>query len=156
MRNSVFAGGCAALATLMVALVSAAPQSEQLKAVGRSDTRARASAGTTTAGAAGAAEVNAVVGKYCITCHNQRLKTSGLTLDTEGPDFSGGPDLVPYQDLIEFVDDNHRKLSSQLRGPDGKWNTFIHFFTWGVQWKPAPGSCIPSPHRWRLLPSLPR
>jgi hypothetical protein len=48
-----------------------------------------------------------------------------LTLDTEGPDFSGGPDLVPYQDIIEFVDDNHRKLSSQLRGPDGKWTTFM-------------------------------
>jgi hypothetical protein len=59
--------------------------------------------------------------------YNGTLDAAGkvLTLDAEGPDFSGGPDLVPYQDLIEFVDDNHRKLSSQLRGPDGKWNTFM-------------------------------
>lgn len=59
--------------------------------------------------------------------YNGTLDAAGkvLTLDTEGPDFSGGPDLVPYQDIIEFVDDNHRKLSSQLRGPDGKWNTFM-------------------------------
>ena len=26
-----------------------------------------------------------VVDKYCVTCHNQRLKTGGLTLDTAGP-----------------------------------------------------------------------
>ena len=59
--------------------------------------------------------------------YNGTLDAAGkvLTLDTEGPDFSGGPDLVPYQDIIEFVDDNHRTLSSQLRGPDGKWNMFM-------------------------------
>ena len=64
--------------------------------------------------------------------YNGTLDTAGkvLTLDTEGPDFSGGPDLIPYQDIIEFVDENHRMLSSQLRGPDGKWNTFMtaHYY----------------------------
>ena len=25
-----------------------------------------------------------MVGKYCVTCHNQRLKTAGLVLDAEG------------------------------------------------------------------------
>jgi Protein of unknown function (DUF1579) len=48
-----------------------------------------------------------------------------LTLDTEGPDFSGAPGLVPYQDMIEFVDENYRVLSSQLRGPDGQWHKFM-------------------------------
>ena len=59
--------------------------------------------------------------------YNGSLDAAGkvLTLDTEGPDFSGGPDLVPYQDIIEFVDDNHRTLSSQLRGPDGNWQKFM-------------------------------
>ena len=59
--------------------------------------------------------------------YNGALDAAGkvLTLDTEGPDFSGGDGLVPYQDIIEFVDDNHRTLSSQLRGPDGKWNKFM-------------------------------
>lgn len=59
--------------------------------------------------------------------YNGTLDASGkvLTLDTEGPDFSGAPGLVAYQDTIEFVDDNHRTLSSQLRGPDGQWHKFM-------------------------------
>src|SRR5689334_6698336 len=59
--------------------------------------------------------------------YNGSLDAAGkkLTLDTEGPDFSGGTGMVPYQDIIEFVDDNHRTLSSQLRGPDGNWTTFM-------------------------------
>jgi hypothetical protein len=48
-----------------------------------------------------------------------------LTLDTEGPDFSGGSNLVKYQDIIEFVDNDYRVLRSQLLGPDGKWNHFM-------------------------------
>jgi hypothetical protein len=31
---------------------------------------------------AGEPEVRALLNKYCVTCHNQRLKTGGLTLDT--------------------------------------------------------------------------
>jgi len=64
--------------------------------------------------------------------YNGTLDAAGkvLTLDTEGPDFSGGPNLVPYQDMIEFVDDSHRKLSSRLRGPDGQWNMFMTADYW--------------------------
>ena len=59
--------------------------------------------------------------------YNGTLDSSGkvLTLDTEGPDFSGGPSLVKYQDIIEFVSDDYRVLKSQLVGPDGKWNQFM-------------------------------
>ena len=59
--------------------------------------------------------------------YNGTLDAAGkvLTLDTEGPDFSGGPDMVKYQDIIEFVNDDHRILRSQLVGPDGKWNQFM-------------------------------
>ena len=59
--------------------------------------------------------------------YNGTLDAAGkvLTLDTEGPDFSGGPNLVKYQDIIEFVSDDHRILKSQLVGPDGKWNHFM-------------------------------
>ena len=58
--------------------------------------------------------------------YNGTLDAAGkvLTLDTVGPDFSGGDGMIPYQDLIEFVDDNHRVLSSRFRGPDGKWIPF--------------------------------
>ena len=48
-----------------------------------------------------------------------------LTLDTEGPDFSGGLAMVPYQDIIEFVSDDHRMLKSQLHDKDGNWNHFM-------------------------------
>jgi hypothetical protein len=48
-----------------------------------------------------------------------------LTLDAEGPDFSGGPGMVKYQDIIEFVSDDHRTLKSRLLGPDGKWQQFM-------------------------------
>ncbi len=60
--------------------------------------------------------------------YNGSLDASGkvLTLDTEGPDFSGGPDLVKYQDIVEIISDDHRVLSSRLLGADGKW---VHFMT---------------------------
>jgi hypothetical protein len=59
--------------------------------------------------------------------YNGSLDAAGkvLTLDTEGPDFSGGPDMVKYQDIIEFVSDDHRILKSRQVGPDGKWNQFM-------------------------------
>ncbi len=55
------------------------------------------------------------------------LDASGkvLTLDTEGPDFSGGPNLVKYKDVIEFVSDDHRTLTSHLQGPDGEFKQFM-------------------------------
>ena len=48
-----------------------------------------------------------------------------LTLDSEGPSFAGDGTMAKYQDIIEFVDDNYRTLSSQLLGPDGKWVPFM-------------------------------
>jgi hypothetical protein len=59
--------------------------------------------------------------------YNGSLDAAGkvLTLDTEGPDFSGGPTMVKYQDTIEFASDDHRILKSRLQGPDGKWQDFM-------------------------------
>jgi hypothetical protein len=59
--------------------------------------------------------------------YNGALDAAGkvLTLDAEGPDFSGGPGMVKYQDIIEFVSDGHRTLKSQILGPDGKWQNFM-------------------------------
>jgi uncharacterized protein DUF1579 len=59
--------------------------------------------------------------------YNGTLDATGkvLTLDTEGPDFSGGPNMVKYQDIIEFVNDDLRTLKSRLLGADGKWNHFM-------------------------------
>jgi len=59
--------------------------------------------------------------------YNGSLDASGkvLTLDTEGPDFSGGTGMVKYQDIIEFKSDDHRVLSSRLQDKDGHWQQFM-------------------------------
>jgi hypothetical protein len=64
-------------------LVGAAPRGESLESTRQGESRA---AGVRAGGTAAdfSAEAGAVVGKYCVTCHNQRLKTAGLMLDTEG------------------------------------------------------------------------
>ncbi len=33
--------------------------------------------------------------------------------------------MAKYQDIIEFVSDDHRMLKSRLRGPDGNWQNFM-------------------------------
>jgi hypothetical protein len=48
-----------------------------------------------------------------------------LTLDSEGPSFAGDGTLAKYQDIIEFVSDDHRTLSSQVLGPEGQWMPFM-------------------------------
>ncbi len=47
-----------------------------------------------------------------------------LTLETEGPNCTDGS-LVKYQDIFEFLSDDHRTLSTRLRGPDGQWIPFM-------------------------------
>ncbi len=42
-----------------------------------------------------------------------------LTLDTEGPTAEGK--MAKFQDIVEFVSDDHRILSSRLLGEDGQW-----------------------------------
>lgn len=47
-----------------------------------------------------------------------------LTLDTEGLNFSESA-MTKYQDIIEFVSDDHRILKSQILDDDGNWNHFM-------------------------------
>lgn len=47
-----------------------------------------------------------------------------LTLDTEGPSFTGGG-LANYQDIVTIVSDNERTLTSRVQGPDGSWKEFV-------------------------------
>jgi hypothetical protein len=55
------------------------------------------------------------------------LDTTGrrLTLDTEGPGMAGDGAMSKYQDIIEFVSDDHRTLTSRVRGEDGTWKEFM-------------------------------
>jgi hypothetical protein len=48
-----------------------------------------------------------------------------LTLDSEGPSFTGDGRVVKYQDVIEWKSDDHRTLSSRALGDDGKWGLFF-------------------------------
>ena len=49
-----------------------------------------------------------------------------LTLDTEGPSFPGSAKpTARYQDVIEFISDDHRVLTARTLGDDGAWNQFM-------------------------------
>ena len=47
-----------------------------------------------------------------------------LTLDTEGPSFTG-EGTAKYQESIEFVSDDHRVFRSRVMQPDGKWQEIM-------------------------------
>lgn len=49
-----------------------------------------------------------------------------LTLDAEGPSFSGDGRMVKYQDIIEVVDKDSYLFSSQYRDENGNWIKFMN------------------------------
>lgn len=49
-----------------------------------------------------------------------------LTLDSEGPNFAGDGTLAKYQDIIEFVDNDHYFFYSQVQNADGSWTRFMN------------------------------
>ncbi len=53
-----------------------------------------------------------------------------LVLDSVGPSFSGDGSMAKYQDTIEFIDPNHRVLSSRMLLPNGQWKKFMegHYY----------------------------
>lgn len=55
------------------------------------------------------------------------LDASGriLTLDSEGPSFSGDGTMAKYQDIIEFITNDHRTLTARVQSPDGSWQQFM-------------------------------
>lgn len=55
------------------------------------------------------------------------LDASGnvLTLDTEGPTFTGDGKTARYQDIIEFKSPDHRTLTSRVLGEDGEWRQIV-------------------------------
>jgi hypothetical protein len=48
-----------------------------------------------------------------------------LTLHNEGPSFSDPNKIVQYKDVIEIVDENHRKMSSYVQGENGEFERFM-------------------------------
>ena len=53
----------------------------------------------------------AVLDQYCVTCHNQRLKTAGLMLDQMDPAHVGG-DTEAWEKVV-------RKLRAGMMPPQG-------------------------------------
>src|ERR1700730_17901327 len=72
------------------------------------------------------AEPRAMLDKYCVTCHNQRLKTAGLTLDTLN--------LDRISDNAETWEKVLRKLHGGMTPREGrarpKESTVKQFTTW--------------------------
>lgn len=52
-----------------------------------------------------------------------------LTPDTEGPSCTETA-LAKYQDIITFVSNDHRILTSQILGEDGNWHQFMTGHYW--------------------------
>jgi hypothetical protein len=52
-----------------------------------------------------------------------------LTLDTEGPNFSQSS-IAKYKDIIEFISDDHRVMTSQILGDDGDWLQLMTAHYW--------------------------
>jgi hypothetical protein len=48
-----------------------------------------------------------------------------LTLDCEGPDFANPGQTCAYQDVVELLSDDHRTLTSHMKGPDGQWHRIM-------------------------------
>ena len=47
-----------------------------------------------------------------------------LTLDTEGPNFSQSA-MAKYQDIVEFINDDYRVMTSKILDDRGNWHQFM-------------------------------
>jgi hypothetical protein len=59
--------------------------------------------------------------------YDGQLEAGGsvLTLDTEGPTFTGDGKTAKYRDSIEVQGAGHRTLTSRVLGDDGRWTAFM-------------------------------
>ena len=48
-----------------------------------------------------------------------------LTLEADGPNFTGNGKLTKYQDIYEFKSADAILMTSTMLGEDGKWVTFM-------------------------------
>lgn len=48
-----------------------------------------------------------------------------LPLETAGPNMGAPDKTAKYKDVIEFLSDDHRTLTSHMQGEDGKWERIM-------------------------------
>jgi mono/diheme cytochrome c family protein len=143
MSHRVLTG--AFLAFLAVAAVSGqAPQTQ--RAVARQAPAATAAPKTTAADAAGAATQRAVIDKYCVGCHNARLKSGGLVLESL--------DLLQLSQHADVAEKVALKLRSgmmpPLRAPRPDKATLDRLISWmenELDTHAAPNLAAPGIHR---------
>ncbi len=59
-----------------------------------------------------------------VYCGSLDSTSRTLTLETEGPDFTGSA-MAHYKDVFELVDRDHRILTSHIRDEQGNWTQFM-------------------------------
>lgn len=73
------------------------------------------------------------VGSFVASCmthlwlYDGALDKAGnvLTLEAEGPSFTGDGTMVRYQDIVEIMSDDHWMLKSRAPGENGGWVEFM-------------------------------
>ena len=104
---------------------------------------ALAAASAAAAPAVDAAQAHTIVAKYCVTCHNQRLKTGGLTLDAL--------DLSQVPGKAEIWEKVVQKLSARAMPPQGMprpdEGTYQRLVTWLEQQLDDAAQAHPDPGR---------
>jgi mono/diheme cytochrome c family protein len=112
MRRQTFVVSVAIVSSFMVAVFMAAPGAAGLGPSAAGVPQAPTSASTSAAPVPHTpAEYRAVVGKYCVSCHNTRLKTGGLELDNI--------DFTRPADHKEALERAIRKLKTGAMPPQG-------------------------------------
>jgi hypothetical protein len=53
-----------------------------------------------------------------------------LALNTEGPTMGDEGKMARFQDIVEFENDDHRTLKSQMLGDDGEWHEVMRAEFW--------------------------
>ena len=96
LKKAVVTGWLAALSVVFVSGQTVTPQRQ---------------ADAAAAPAAAVAEQRALIDKYCVTCHNQKLKTANLLLDEL--------DLTSLSDHPEIAEKVIRKLRAGMMPPNG-------------------------------------
>ncbi|MBE9079093.1 DUF1579 domain-containing protein [Romeria aff. gracilis LEGE 07310] len=56
-----------------------------------------------------------------------------LTLNAEGPSMTEEGKMAKYQDIIEFINEDHRVLTSHVLSDDGQWHQFMTAHYWQKQ-----------------------
>jgi hypothetical protein len=57
--------------------------------------------------------------------YDGQVEGESLLLDSYGPDMEDPSVTQLYRDVIEWVDDGHRRLRAMVQQADGSWNEFM-------------------------------